>query len=439
MKEVLIMNQKKVFESVEEVGREFSKIMTFKNLNDLTRGNAIASVDQEKEATTSTGEDNPAGACENENLEEMVASLKTEEQTSPRGLTDEPSKFRNIGWTTEELPPEEIKHFTGVHDYHLPTEADRPIVARTPKGYSCLDGWDLIKNAKANGATTILVDVDNIEEHSDEELCLRKMVLRMNTRGDQFYAEIMRNTRDVCAMLQSSREELKVFTHGGRRDKVALNGNRGNDAVGILAFRMRKDRDTVTATLNHVKYLSNDAIQFLIEQKAKKKFFEDIQSKKKNLYTKLTSQEKTALEKTEIISKFILEAFVKSIAPKPETAATSPTPTIPISPVPESDDDDEFNDDEFNEEDPEDSDDEDEQDDDPTREDDRPSEGAVASTEEPLTVETIKDRVITVTKQVIEDFSKDISLAEMRACLEKELSVIMSILSHIDSLSSGRK
>jgi len=385
--------------------------------------------DPKKEETAKTNEGTPIGARESEDLTKMVAELMRDDQTSPVGLTDEPSKFRNIGWTTEALPPEKIQPFTGIPYYYLPTEADRPHVTETPRGYYCLDGWDLVTNARANGAATILVDVDHMETHSDEELSMRKMVVRMNTRGDQLYAEIMRNTRDVIYKLLSSKEEsLKVFTHGGRRDKIALNGNRENDAVGILAFRMRKHRDTITAALNHVKYLSNDAIQFLIEQKAKKKFFEDIQSKKKNLDTKLTSQEKTGLEKTEEISKFILEAFVKSIAPKQPVVTPSATP-VPVSETLPDDDVDEFNEDDS----------EDDQDDDPSEEDDNPSEGAATSNEEPLTVETIKDRVMTVTKQVMEDFSKDISLSEMRSCLEKELSVIMSILSRIDSLNSGRR
>lgn len=256
-------------------------------MKDLKKKEVLINVnvaDQENESTKPTNENNPTGTCENENLADMIAELKKDSQTSPGGLTDEPSKFRNIGWTTEELPLEAITHFTDVPDYYLPTESDRPRVAKTPKGISCLDGWDIIEIAKSKGAKSIVVDVDNMEEHSEEELGLRKMLVRMNTRGDVVYAEIIRNTRDVYSMLLSSKENsLKVFSHGGRRDAIALDGDREKDAVAILAHRMRKDRDTVTANLNHCRFLSSEAINFLIEKKAKKKFFEDIQNKKEKL------------------------------------------------------------------------------------------------------------------------------------------------------------
>lgn len=390
----------------------------------------------QNEATNLSNNSNPEGACDAENLAEMVKR----DQTSSGGLITEPSKFRNIGWTTEEIPIDQIQHFTQIPDFYFPTESDRPIVAKTPRGYSCLDGWDLIEIAKSKGATSIVVNVDNMEVHSDEELGVRKMVLRMNTRGDVVYAEIIRNTRDVYSMLLSSREELKVFSHGGRRDTIALDGNREKDVVSILAHRMRKDRDTVTANLNHCRFLSCEAINFLIEKKAKKKFFEDIQNKKRNLITKLTGEEKTVIQKTEEISKFIIETFVKYIAPKQPEVTPSAAPAIPQSTAPQSEEIPDDDVDEFNEDDSNDSD-ESQEDvpDDPTDEDESRSDETADKTEEPLTVDGIKEKVLNVTRQVIEVVSQDIPLAEIKISLEKELSVIMELLSSIDFLSSGRR
>lgn len=230
--------------------------------------------------------------CENENLAEMVREATEGSQTSSGVLPDGPAKYRNIRLTSEELPPDQIKHFTLIPDYHFQTEADRPAVVKTPEGYFCLDGWDLVETASANGTATIMVDVDNIDAHSDEELCLKKMVLRLRTRGEAVYAEIIRNTRDIYQMLLSSNEGLKEFSHGGRRDKTPLDNNRETDAAEILARRMRKDRDTVQKHILHCKFLSNDSITFLIEKQAKKKFFEDIQGKKRALITQLIGKEK---------------------------------------------------------------------------------------------------------------------------------------------------
>lgn len=359
---------------------------------------------------------------QNENLAAMVSEIETGGQTSPGVLFDEPAKFRNIRWTSEDLPPDQIKHFTLIPDYHLQTEADRPMVAKTPEGYFCLDGWDLVEIARTNGVTSILVDVDNIDAHSDEELCLRKMVLRLKTRGEAVYAEIIRNTRDIYQMLLYSNEGLKEFNHGGRRDKKPLDNNRETGAAEILAHRMRKDRDTVQKHRLHCKFLSNDSINLLIEKQAKKKFFEDIQTKKRALITQLTHKGKTAIEITEIISEFIVNAFEKSIAPKQEVV---PPPSVPATPPP-----------------PESevlSDDGDSGEAEREYTDNRSSDETVDSPKEPLTLEIIKDQVTTMTKKILDDVSKDISLADIRSRLEEELNVIMDLLSSIDSLNGRRE
>ena len=54
------------------------------------------------ESTTNTN--TTTGACVQENLAEMVSNLKADDQNSPGVLLPEPSKFRNIGWTTEKCP-----------------------------------------------------------------------------------------------------------------------------------------------------------------------------------------------------------------------------------------------------------------------------------------------------------------------------------------------
>lgn len=60
--------------------------------------------------------------------------LPADGEIPPGVLIDEPSKFRNTGWTTEGVAINQIKHFTLIPDYHFQTESDRPVVAKDPVG-----------------------------------------------------------------------------------------------------------------------------------------------------------------------------------------------------------------------------------------------------------------------------------------------------------------
>jgi len=360
--------------------------------------------------------------CDEENLSKMIEQLSEREQDSPGVLPreSEPSKFRNIGWTTEEVAIDQINRLDLLPDYVQPMEADRPSVARTPRGYYCLDGWDLIELAQSSAAASVLVDVDNMAEHSDVELCIRKMALRLKTRGDAAYMEIARNSRDVYQMLLSTDErDLKIFSHGGRRDHEALSGNREDDAVEILARRIRKDRDTVLKHMLHCKNLSDDAILYFIEKRAGKKFFETIQVKRRKLEKELTGSRKSSFEKTAEISSFMIAEFEKFIASKTVgngQQAPSVTPP-PVAPPPESNpsDDDDFDDQEDAEDAPS-----------PTN-----SNGPA---EQPLTFESIKTKALELAGRIAEDLSKDVTLDELERRLQEELQSITHILSRIDFL-----
>jgi hypothetical protein len=307
-------------------------------------------------------------------------------------------------------------------------------VARTPEGYYSLDGWDLIESARETGVASVMVDVVNMDAHSDEELCLQKMAVRLKTRGEALYPEIFRNTRDINQMLLSTNEDLKEFSHGGRRDKAPLNNVRESDAMEILARRMRKDRDTVGKHLLHCKYLSDTAIAFLVENKAKKTFFEAIQRKKQAMISRLHGIEADTIAITEAISEFIVNAFIEASAPKEDSPlrGSAPPPQAPPESNVASEDNDSDDDEQES----------------PTGEDEQesPTGGDAGSPEEmagnpiePLTLETIKDRVTTITKRILDDVSGDISLAEIRARLQEELQVITGLLSSIDALNSGRE
>ncbi len=362
--------------------------------------------------------------CDEENLSKMIEQLSEREQDSPGVLPreSEPSKFRNIGWTTEEVAIDQINRLDLLPDYVQPMEADRPSVARTPRGYYCLDGWDLIELAQSSAAASVLVDV---------ELCIRKMALRLKTRGDAAYMEIARNSRDVYQMLLSTNEgDLKVFSHGGRRDHEALSGNREDDAVEVLARRIRKDRDTVLKHMLHCKYLSADAILYFVEKRAGKKFFETIQVKRRILEKELTGSRKSCLEITAEISSFMLAEFEKHIAPKtvgnrqPVVSVIQPPVASTTESNPPDDDDlDDNRDLECNQEDVEDT-------PNPTNIND--------PDKQPATVEEIKNRALDLVNRIANDLSKDITLDEFESRLRQEILTMTNLLAAINSLKNPK-
>lgn len=75
------------------------------------------------------------GNGDEDNLAKMIESSPTEGQKSQEILTGQetPSKYRNIAWTTAELEISQIESVKGIHDPFLPTDAERPIVAYTPR------------------------------------------------------------------------------------------------------------------------------------------------------------------------------------------------------------------------------------------------------------------------------------------------------------------
>ena len=386
---------------------------------------------QETEEPKVTSATNPEAA--ESSSQETDENNPKRNQDSPGVLTgqNESSNYRNIAWTTEEVAIDQFFHFTLIPDYYLPTEADRPVVAKTPNGYFCIDGWDLIEIARAKGSTAIVADVDNIQEHSDEELCLRKIALRFNTRGSATYAEIIRNSRDIYLMLINTNEDLKVFSHGGRRDRDRLAGNKEEDAVEIISRRIRKDRDTINKQLLHSRYLSDAAIRFFIEKQAPKKFFENIQIKRRILEKNLIGEKRSSTEITEAISSLMITAFEKLLADReagksgitPEPAASQISDEIQSSTAEENSticDSDNENEG-------------------PVADENTTESDPESGIEEPVTIETIKTGTMNVSIRLAEFASKDIPLVEIENSLKAELNNIIKLLNMITSLSSGGK
>ena len=445
-------------------------------MTDLKKKNAAeelvvdeGTTDQENESTAKTikndpkvppeiipeAEESPNKECEAENLAEMIKGTATEggeSATEDKQIKDvaeerlpgvsgsagekdserDEKTFKTIARSLEELPIDSINHFLKIPDYVIATEADHPIVLRTPQGNHCIEAWTLIEAAISEGKTTILCEVDELAVHSDKELCLRKSGIRSLTRGGTYtYAEMLRNTKDLLAMFLNSNEELRVYGHGERRYGAGFVDNGEEDVRHILAMRLGKDRDTVNFFISHGEYLSNEALKIFIAKGAPKDFFVRVQAKKrievKNLKGKKNCSHGTI---TKAISKFMLAEFKEYLAgqeaKKNGRPTTTPAPqngnqpeiTRTSNPVDDTGDNDEATgDNSINEE-------------------ASPNPPSQDNPPEPMTVSTIRSRALELAQRIAADLGREVTLVEMKRRLQEELIVITGLLSSIDSLTS---
>jgi len=366
----------------------------------------IGATDQQKEETTTTNNSKPTG--EDSSLLRVLMTVK-------RSL--------------ESIPINEIKRFTLFPDFVTPTTAEHPVIVRTPLENDCIDGWNLIEEALADGETEIVCEVDEVEVHSVAENCLRKAGMRSLTRGGKYiYPEMVRNTKILMNHLMSSGDELRIYGHGGRRFGEGFINNRENDVIYLLSLRLGKDDTTIKNYRCHSEYLSDDVLDTLIKRKATKEFFEDFQTKKRiEVKNELGSGNLSVNRITEMISKLILEEFEQFlIEQENKKAKKGKSPETPIIATPDATEEGEPTDD--------DDDDGDEQEN-PIAVDIIPgsSDPTPVNNEAPVTFETIKLQIINVSKRIVDDVSKEISLDDMRKRLQEEVLTITKILAQIEA------
>jgi len=149
-----------------------------------------------------------------------------------------------------------------------------------------------------------------MDRHSDSELMIRKVGMRTATRGGEYvYAEVIRNTRELYNHLKSSQADLRDYGHGGRRRGEGFVNNRDDDTRHVISVRLCMNRDTVNNHLNYAEYLSQDVLNFFIQQRATKKFFEAAQKEKRKRMKNLVSRRVSEEELTREISHFMQEIF----------------------------------------------------------------------------------------------------------------------------------
>jgi hypothetical protein len=213
-----------------------------------------------------------------------------------------------LGGATEELDPREIQPFTGIPDYLEPTRSPNPIVVKSQGACHCIDGWELVANALADGRTTLLCYGFQASSDSPTEIALRKVAIRVLPQGGKAsYAETVRNVSIAFKMLASSKENPVIYSHGGARRGSDFASNREENIRLVLAQRLEKSPDTISKYLNHAEYLTDEAISALVQAGADKEFFEKTQVVKRKILVNLKSSESTE----EQISAQVSEAMLR--------------------------------------------------------------------------------------------------------------------------------
>jgi plasmid maintenance system antidote protein VapI len=312
----------------ETVEQEFSKILTL---------NREAAADRIFDATMVEGS---TEEMENENLEEMIKESPREVQ-NPSGVLTPPvpaNRFRVTARAIESILIESIRDIREVTDYQDETEAEMPLVARTPNGDYLMDGRSLVERARAAGETSILCEVDTVAAHDETDLCLRKVAIRSQTRGGRArYAELARNAYKLELLLLSGNSDLRALAHGGRRTGEAFVGDQAKDVRVVLAERLGKSRNTINAYISHAKYISDEVMSQLVQGDKDKEFFEKFGRLKNKLIERLQEQRKTIEEITREVSALILQCTNEGF-PAPAPAPTQPQPqTTPVLSIPQED------------------------------------------------------------------------------------------------------
>ena len=287
--------------------------------------NEDVSKKREKEGKTSPPEPSEISQNTTNKMEPETPETDSEFQDLPAVLKSEDkySEYRSLCWMTRKVEISKLRHFELIPDYIMSTSADNPIVVKTEKGFFCIDGWNLVEVAKKNGIDSIMADIDLMKEHSDNELCLRKIVARTKSRpstlgGKATYMELCRNTRDMFVKLLKSNEDLRVFSHGGNR-LLDFCSNPKLDVKYILSLRQGKDKNTINDHLRHSLYLLPEIIQFFNEKKVKKDFFNKVQGKKDDVIVRMKEDGRSYEEIAKQVSEMMqaeYDMYIKEIEDK---------------------------------------------------------------------------------------------------------------------------
>jgi len=209
-----------------------------------------------------------------------------------------------------------IEPFNSIPDYLGETINQYPTVLSTSGRFICLDGWNLIEEARLKEKGNIHCLVEVADNCPDEEIAIRKVATRiLPANGKCSYLETVRNVKALYKMMMETRKNLACFHHGGRRRGGEFINNKEENVRLILAARLGKAPGTISKYLNHGEYLSDDTIPMLMTAipdqivKPNKQFFEKAQSNKNKILMELKSEGMSEDEITENLSCCVQQMF----------------------------------------------------------------------------------------------------------------------------------
>ena len=225
-------------------------------------------------------------------------------QTSPGVSKEAPTcRFETCWEDITEIEITSIQPCPIIPDYKEPTTSRLPIIVQTPISSFCIDGWHFIEQSKTAGRSTIRCHIFHIEQHSDTELAIRKVAIRVMPQGGKCsYAELVRNTYRLYRALRDTSDDLVSFSHGGDRRGADFISRRDHNIKVILSSRLGKSLKTINKYLQHGDSLNDEATQTLVDASAPKLFFEAIQAIKEVEISEAKARQKNEVEIVEHIS-----------------------------------------------------------------------------------------------------------------------------------------
>ena len=210
----------------------------------------------------------------------------------------------------EPLEIANITHFSGIPDFIDPTRSPYPIIVQSPSSLQCIDGWEKIEQAKSQGERVITCEVIHIQRDSEINVAIWKASVRTMPMGGRcIYPEEVRNTCRLFMMLCGPADSYVIFSHGGARRGDRYTNCRENNIRLVLEDRLGKKPKTINKHLNHGQFISDEAIQDLIDAREKKGFFEAIQKDKQGLIDELKAEQKSPDEIVKAVSDRVISWF----------------------------------------------------------------------------------------------------------------------------------
>jgi hypothetical protein len=121
-------------------------------------------------------------------------------------------------------------------------------------------------------------------------VALRKSGVRTKAVGGNcYYVELVRNTKIVRQMSMNSMENPIEFSHGGSRRGPFFTNNPEDDIREVLSERLGKSRSTINNYFNFGRYITDEAMDTMIEQNTGRAFFEKAQVNKRRWISDLES------------------------------------------------------------------------------------------------------------------------------------------------------